>query len=148
MRKIKYIIVHHSGRDGSTVESIRRTHQLQFKWFDIGYHRVVYDDGTVHRGRPDEKPGAHVAGFNRESMGVCLSGNLNKRPPAAAQYAKLIDELVDLCFWHSLPADAVLGHRETRTLVPKRLATRKSCPGLFVDMDQVRADVAARMGAR
>lgn len=76
MRKINRIIVHCSataeGKD-YTVADIDRWHRE--RGFNcIGYHYVVYRDGTVHAGRPVEQIGAHCLGYNNHSIGVCYIG--------------------------------------------------------------------------
>ena len=80
MRAINKIILHCSatpeGRH-TTVEDIRLWHK-QRGWSDIGYHYVVYLDGTVHEGRPIEKSGAHVFGLNKNSIGVVYVGGVDK----------------------------------------------------------------------
>lgn len=43
---------------------------------DIGYHLVIRRDGRIELGRPLHEIGAHVAGFNAASVGVCLVGGL------------------------------------------------------------------------
>lgn len=76
LRHITKIIVHCSatpeGRD-FTVDDIRRWH-LEGGFSDIGYHYVVYRDGSVHPGRPEEVVGAHCKGQNSCSIGVCYVG--------------------------------------------------------------------------
>ena len=72
MRNINLIIVHCSatpeGRDVS-VADIDRWHRE--RGFDgIGYHYVVYIDGSVHEGRPLNKVGAHCKGHNAHSIGI------------------------------------------------------------------------------
>lgn len=80
MREIDKIIVHCSatpeGRQ-TTVEEIRQWH-LQRGWKDIGYHYVIYLDGTIHRGRPESVVGAHCSGYNKNSIGVCYIGGVAK----------------------------------------------------------------------
>ena len=80
MRDIDKIIVHCSatpeGRH-TTVEEIRQWH-LQRGWKDIGYHYVIYLDGTIHKGRPEEVVGAHCSGYNKNSIGVCYIGGVAK----------------------------------------------------------------------
>lgn len=75
-RPITKIIVHCTatpeGRDFS-VEQIRQCH-LARKFSDIGYHYVVYRDGSIHQGRPEETVGAHCTGQNTCSIGVCYVG--------------------------------------------------------------------------
>lgn len=80
MRDIDKIIVHCSatpeGRH-TTVEEIRQWH-LQRGWNDIGYHYVIYLDGTIHKGRPESVVGAHCSGYNKNSIGVCYIGGVAK----------------------------------------------------------------------
>lgn len=80
MREIDKIIVHCSatpeGRH-TTIEEIRQWH-LQRGWEDIGYHYVIYLDGTIHRGRPESVVGAHCSGYNKNSIGVCYIGGVAK----------------------------------------------------------------------
>ena len=42
--------------------------------FSIGYHFVIYTSGTVATGRHLEEIGAHVAGSNARSIGICMVG--------------------------------------------------------------------------
>ena len=80
MRNINEIIVHCAatpeGKD-FTVADIRRWHKAR-GWSDIGYHYVVYRDGSVHKGRPVSKVGAHVRGRNRNTIGICYIGGVAK----------------------------------------------------------------------
>lgn len=77
MRKINKIILHCTatteGRD-FTVAQIRDWHVRGNGWKDIGYHFVVYRDGSVHAGRPLEQIGAHCSGHNANSIGVVYVG--------------------------------------------------------------------------
>ena len=66
MRKITEIIVHCSATpedQNFTVEDIDRWHK-QKGWQGIGYHYVIYLDGSVHKGRNEEVIGAHCLGHN------------------------------------------------------------------------------------
>jgi N-acetylmuramoyl-L-alanine amidase len=79
MRSINKIILHCTatpeGRH-TTVNDIRLWHKAQ-GWSDIGYHYVVYLDGSVHIGRPIEVSGAHVKGLNKNSIGVVYVGGID-----------------------------------------------------------------------
>ena len=79
MRTINKIILHCTatpeGRH-TTVNDIRLWHKAQ-GWSDIGYHYVVYLDGSVHPGRPIEVSGAHVKGLNKNSIGVVYVGGID-----------------------------------------------------------------------
>jgi N-acetylmuramoyl-L-alanine amidase-like protein len=145
MRKITQIIVHCSDNDNSTVESMRRFHMNVRGWLDVGYHRVVYADGSRHLGRDDKRPGAHTSGLNLHTLAVCAVGKLDKHPMTPAQEQGVVDQCVEWCLLHNVPSASVIGHRETGPFVPKLLRTRKSCPGKLVDMDRIRAQVAARL---
>lgn len=78
MRKITEIIVHCSatpeGKD-FTVADITRWHK-QRGFRTIGYHYVVYRDGSVHTGRQESEIGAHCTGHNACSIGICYIGGV------------------------------------------------------------------------
>ncbi|WP_177793105.1 N-acetylmuramoyl-L-alanine amidase [Muribaculum intestinale] len=81
MRSITEIIVHCTATpEGKpfTVQQIRQWHTAPKPkgngWRDIGYHYIVYLDGSVHNGRPVEQVGAHCSGHNAHSIGVCYVG--------------------------------------------------------------------------
>jgi len=80
MRKINKIILHCSATkegQGFTVEDITQWHKAR-GFATIGYHYVIYLDGSVHKGRPEEQVGAHTLGQNSNSIGVCYIGGLDK----------------------------------------------------------------------
>jgi len=77
-----FIVLHCSdsvnGDNSVSVDVIRSWH-LKRGFTDIGYHWVVYADGTIHEGRPMFKDGefqmgAHVQGHNKSSIGICMVG--------------------------------------------------------------------------
>lgn len=75
-RHINEIIVHCSataeGKD-FTVSDIKKWH-LARGFSDIGYHYVIYRDGSINKGRDESKIGAHCTGHNSNSIGVCYIG--------------------------------------------------------------------------
>lgn len=76
MRKLTRIILHCTATpDGRhvDVDTIRSWHKKR-GWSDIGYHYVIYLDGSVHVGRDVAKAGAHVAGHNADTIGVVYVG--------------------------------------------------------------------------
>lgn len=79
MRPINKIILHCSAtKEGKnfTVKDIDEWHrQRGFKC--IGYHYVIYLDGTVHKGRGESEVGAHCSGHNSFSIGICYIGGLD-----------------------------------------------------------------------
>lgn len=78
MRTITEIIIHCAdtpeGRD-FTVEDITRWHKAR-GFRTIGYHYVIYRDGSIHSGRPEKEEGAHCkdGGHNHHSIGICYIG--------------------------------------------------------------------------
>lgn len=83
-RNIKEIIVHCSATpegEDFTVAQIRTMH-LARNFSDIGYHYVIYRDGSIHVGRDETKSGAHCTGHNTISIGVCYIGGCPPRSEA------------------------------------------------------------------
>lgn len=81
---------------------------------DIGYHFVIRRQGQVETGRALERPGAHVAGRNAHSIGVCLAGgkaadaDLPDMNFSGAQLAALRALLFELR--QRFPHAEILGH--------------------------------------
>lgn len=79
MRNITLLIVHCSAvrpHQTSTVQQIDAWHRKRgFRM--IGYHYVIYRDGSVHTGRPESMVGAHCSGQNTHSIGICYEGGLD-----------------------------------------------------------------------
>ena len=117
MRKIELIVVHCSAtREGTdvTIDDIRQWHRKR-GFRDVGYHFVVYRDGTVAKGRPLEQVGAHVKGYNRHSVGICYIGGLSaigeiKDTRTDAQKVALRELLKDLK--RRYPKARICGHRD------------------------------------
>jgi N-acetylmuramoyl-L-alanine amidase len=81
MRKLDRIILHCTATPEGrpvTVEDIRGWHKKR-GWHDIGYHYVIYLDGSVHKGRPIETQGAHTSGHNTTTVGIAYVGGVNNR---------------------------------------------------------------------
>ncbi|MBQ8607974.1 MAG: N-acetylmuramoyl-L-alanine amidase [Bacteroidaceae bacterium] len=100
MRKIDTLVIHTSAtfpEQRVTVETIRQWH-LARGFEDIGYHFVVYTDGSIHAGRPAEKTGAHTLHWNSRSLGICYIGGLDEqgRPSdtRTPQQRKALRELI------------------------------------------------------
>lgn len=117
MRTITKIVIHCSAtREGQavTVKDIARWHKDR-GYREIGYHYVVYLDGSIHKGRDEEKIGAHVLGHNTDSVGICYVGGLDKfgkskdtrTDEQKKSLIKLIGELKE-----RYPRASLLGHRD------------------------------------
>lgn len=80
MRQINEIIIHCTAtKEGQTVTvtDIDRWHRAN-GWNGIGYHYVVYLDGSIHKGRNENVSGAHCVGHNNKSLGVVYVGGLDR----------------------------------------------------------------------
>lgn len=117
-RNIKEIIIHCSdtpeGKD-FTVDDIRKWH-LARNFSDIGYHYVVYRDGSIHEGRDVNISGAHCTNHNSISIGICYIGGraavgtAPKDTRTDAQKKALVDLLKELKKLY--PNATIHGHRE------------------------------------
>jgi N-acetylmuramoyl-L-alanine amidase len=103
---------------------ITRWH-LERGFLKIGYHYVILRNGKIEKGRKDIEVGAHVAGHNTGTLGICLVGGLNEstgNPEANytdAQYESLRGLLTSLSEVHTKAE--VLGHRDFPNV-------KKACP--------------------
>lgn len=124
-RTINKIIVHSTATRPSqacTVELIDKWHRE--RGFDcIGYHYVIYRDGSVHEGRQLSKVGAHCTGQNSDSIGISYCGGVaedgktpqdNRTDAQKTSLRQLIKELRQA--YGNIP---VYGHRDF---------TNKACP--------------------
>lgn len=114
-RTIKEIIVHctatKEGKD-YTIQDIKRWHKEK-GYSDIGYHYIVYRDGSVHKGRSVDISGAHCVNHNANSVGVCYIGGLDsngnpKDTRTDAQKTSLLKLLQDLKAVY--PKAVIYGH--------------------------------------
>lgn len=130
-RKITQIIVHCSATKASkhfTVSDIDGWHRAR-GFRSIGYHYVVYLDGSVHTGRPVSEAGAHCTGHNTHSIGICYIGGLDSSGHPAdtrttaqkAALRALVARLQD-----EYPGATVHGHCEFAA---------KACPSFNVKTD-------------
>lgn len=106
MRNINEIVVHCAATPEGKhfdVKDIDAWHKKR-GWSGIGYHYVILLDGTVEKGRPVERQGAHVRGRNKNTIGICYIGGVAKdgktakdtRTPAQKVAMKaLLEELLE-----------------------------------------------------
>jgi hypothetical protein len=107
------------------VKEIRRWHQAEPRfWLDCGYHFVIRRDGSIEYGRPLNTVGAHVEGYNRLSVGICLVGGKGRDGHAdnnftGSQWQTLTLLVNDL--HRKYPRAIVRGHRDFP-------GVKKQCP--------------------
>lgn len=134
MRPINEIIIHCSatpeGKDYS-VATIRKWHTDPKPkgngWKDIGYHYVIYRDGTIHLGRPLDQIGAHTLNHNTGTIGICLIGGCaaDGKTPKDTRTDAQKEALYTLCkiLCDTLGINKISGHREYAA---------KACPSFDV----------------
>lgn len=82
-RPISEIILHCSATEESKnfkVEDIKKWH-IAKGYSEIGYHYVIYIDGSTHLGRNVNLIGAHCVNHNSKSIGICYIGGLKNGQP-------------------------------------------------------------------
>ena len=139
-RDITEVVVHwtaHFINQDIGAEEIHGQHKQQ-GWNGIGYHYVIRKDGTIERGRPINKQGAHAKanGHNEYSIGIGFVGgytvNSNSglaNPPYGSE--SLNDEQMKAlkmffnAFYKVWPGGQAWGHNDTDP-------TQKSDPGFSV----------------
>lgn len=131
MRAIKELVVHCSATPSAKpfrAADIDKWHRGQ-GWSSIGYHYVITLDGTIEPGRPLAEAGAHVAGHNAESIGICYVGGMNAQGTAPAdtlneRQADALEVLL-LGLRAKFPGARILGHRDYP-------GVKKACPSFDV----------------
>lgn len=127
---VRFIAVHCSATPPEMnigADKIREWHTAK-GWSDIGYHRVIKRNGTVENGRSLGQQGAHVNGYNAQSIGVCLVGGVSKNGQVEANFTdeqydsleRVLDALLS-----QFPGAAVQGHRDFPNV-------NKACPSFDV----------------
>lgn len=99
---------------------------------NIGYHFVITLDGVVVNGRHVDEIGAHVAGFNAHSLGICMVGT---DAFTTRQWDALKRLVSDLRLKYS--GARICGHRDlspdqNKNGVVEPFEWLKTCPGFDV----------------
>lgn len=87
--KIKRIIIHCSATTPTMdigAAWIDALHRKEKGYEKIGYHFVIRRDGVIESGRSLDEVGAHTAGYNTNSIGICMVGGINKQGKAETNY--------------------------------------------------------------
>lgn len=92
----------------------------------VGYHWLIEKDGTVIQTRKETEVGAHDAGENADSLGICLAGNFDIELPSELQIAATTKLLGQIRNRWSI--------KITR-IEPHRWDDETNCPGQLIDDD-------------
>ena len=116
-RKINLIVIHCSATRSDkdyTPEQLERDHKAR-GFNSAGYNYYIRKSGQVVPMRPLDQIPAHVAGYNKNSIGICYEGGLTPdgKPydtRTEKQKAALITLLMDLV--SQFPEAEICGHRD------------------------------------
>lgn len=123
--QVDYLVVHHSDSGDVSAITIDGWHRAK-GYTGIGYHYVIRADGSVEKGRPDNKRGAHALNHNYHSLGIVLAGDFTNKAPETEQMDALVDLLIDLR--GKFPAARVVRHKDLSST---------SCPGDSFPWDEM-----------
>lgn len=116
----EWLIVHHSGgtdkyplldTSNHTAKDMETWH-LSNGWEGLGYHYVIHKNGEVWKGRPEHYHGAHETNHNKNSIGICLSGNFDATHPTTEQENSLKDLLKTLMVKYNISTSKIVPHRK------------------------------------
>jgi hypothetical protein len=166
MRDIKFVYIHCSYSVFGTFDVVDSWHKDRgfASWHNailgrdcnLGYHYLVLNafdtkksfdqrdaissitDGQIVSGRPIDMVGAHVAGANSDSIGICYVGVL----PSPLQLESLYSLCINLVSIYSLDVSNVLGHYEY--YLNAKLPMEKTCPNFC--MQSFRSGLSYRIG--
>lgn len=118
-RTTKHFVIHCSATRALMdigAKEIRQWHKSK-GWSDIGYHYVIRRNGIIENGRQRNAIGAHVAGHNYNTLGICMVGGLANAAPwkpennfTKYQWIALKKLVANLLIIY--PDATILGHRD------------------------------------
>lgn len=124
--KTNLLVLHHAAAKSCSVQDVHRWH-LDKGWSGIGYHFFVRKDGTVWRGRPEDRVGAHTVNYNSRSIGICFEGNFELEPMSDFQKAAGLELIAYLK--GKYPIKEIKGHGELRAT---------ACPGKHFPLEEMK----------
>lgn len=130
-KKTTMLIIHHAAAASASVETIHKWH-LGRGWLGIGYNFYIRRDGTVYQGRGWDHVGAHCAGYNSASVGICFEGNYETAADMpAAQYEAGV-QLIRMALDKYPTITEICGHKAHGAT---------ACPGKYFPLADMIADV-------
>lgn len=127
--KPKKVVLHHVGGSGNFAQ-INAYHKRKWGFksslnYYIGYHYFIGVLGKVTQGRADNEEGAHCVDpknpgyWNKNSIGICLQGNLEVQEPTIEQLRALKSLLKRLKVKYSISPKYIHLHKDiVNTLCP------------------------------
>lgn len=121
-KKTDLIVIHHAAMPTNTSQADIHDLHLTNGWAGIGYQKLVFDNGAVENGRPEQMVGAHAYGANQHSLGIVLVGDFRKVRPAHVQLEVAAQLTLELMRKYKIPLKNLRPHREVNQ--------DTDCPGL------------------
>jgi N-acetyl-anhydromuramyl-L-alanine amidase AmpD len=144
MRKIQYIVLHHSATDyqandkdtdGAVIAKTICERQSgawikEYPDYKCDYHFIIGHTGKVFNGQPVEQAGWHCTNYqaNLASIGICFLGNFENIEMPIEQFTTGVKLVKDLMKQYSVPLASVLRHKDIVSDITHR-ANSTVCPG-------------------
>lgn len=117
MRSITLLVIHCSATRQDrpfTEQALAQSHRLR-GMDGIGYHFYIRQDGRIITTRPVERVGAHVRGYNQNSIGICYEGGLDRHGlpcDTRTQWQRHSLRVLVRALLMDYPGAQVTGHRD------------------------------------
>lgn len=118
-RKVDLIVIHCTATKDTvhySREQLEKDHRAR-GFSKGGYHVFIEADGTAHQLREFDEVGAHVAGHNSHSIGICYEGGLNSQ--GKPKDTRTQDQRKELLYWIERAIEygegnvkRIVGHRD------------------------------------
>jgi N-acetylmuramoyl-L-alanine amidase len=144
LKKVKYIVIHHTHTKKDSVKKIREFHKKIKGWEDIGYHWVIGNksnltkDGKIYKARSEKFVGSHVYKHNKNSIGIALIGNFDIEKPSKKQIEYLLKLIKQKIKKYNIKIKNILGHNEFK-------GVKKTCPGKNFNIEKLRKELKAQL---
>ena len=127
MRKIRRIALHcTSGWNDQSTQSIKDHWRNNLGWKQVGYHRLISNDGTIEKLAPLSEVTNGVAGYNSDSVHICYKGGLKEvtkdgkyiygdtrsSDQGEAFYVAIKEVLEEIKLYQDIDDITILGHRD------------------------------------
>jgi N-acetyl-anhydromuramyl-L-alanine amidase AmpD len=161
-KSTEYIVVHTTASDNQDPFKTARYHIHTGKTNHISkkgcpglvYHDFITKSGIVYHCNDYQDWTWHAGLYNRKSVGVTLAykGQTPGRYPTEKQRTALSEHLLRLCLYLKVLPKRIVGHREVpgmfTILGGGSRKYKKTCPGMSINLDDLRMDVTCRLQRR
>ncbi len=144
MRKIEYVILHHSATQPVMNESDKTGRKLaeaicrrsrihwgkEFPLYKCDYHFLIGPEGDIFKGQDIALPSWHATNYrvNLHSIGICFLGNFQTGTMKKAQFESGVNLVRKLLHEYEIPIKNVLRHKDVVSDITGR-ANSTLCPG-------------------